>query len=166
MSEALATEATLALFAPPSKAPADFLDIGTRVRYSHRAAVIRHFDPHGWVLTEGRYWHDWRPPISRQEVKDEFGIFEHDPWYTRPRQPGQPNKSLLVWPEEGEAVLIGFVRRGIGRSTPPSGYTSTFEDSYEPGYFQAERFVPLYAIKPTLQGVAYMLAPTWAVRPA
>lgn len=159
---------SLATFAPPLSVKRDeLLPVGARVSWSHRAAVMRRrriSEEAGagteWVTIEG-VEKFWRPPMSKQ-VDDAFGL-ETDEWYQRPVRGGL-NKSVLVWPEEGEGVVIGFVRRGVGESYSSSRGHGMFGDGddFEPGGFAAHGFVPLYAVKSRLEGLDYSLVPTWA----
>lgn len=159
---------SLASFAPPSKQPRDGLLLGDRVSWTHRAAVVRHTSKDGrseWFPVEGTE-RGWRPMIlaDRQEP-GLFGLYS-DPWWSRPCPRSTPNKSVVVWPEDGTGILFGYVRRGIGRSWGLSGgHGGMFEDDYEPGGFAPTAYVPLYAVKVLLTGVKYMLAPTWATTP-
>lgn len=149
------------------------LPLGAHVRYSHRAAVARWrpepYMPGGgsWWLTEGVDKRSgWRPVLSAptgDRVEDDLAFgFTIDPWYHRGPGALDPNKTVVVWPEEGEAILFGLVRRGIGRSYSATGRSSSFEDNFDPGGFGAQAFLPLYALKHELSGVGYILTPTWA----
>lgn len=174
---------TFALVPPMSLAHNDELPIGTLVRWSHRAAVARWKaasyprDEYAgdWLLTEGVGKGGWRPrmsPIPPGESATVLAFTQDlDPFYERPPRDGV-NKTVFVWPDVGAGFLFGLVRRGIGRSEPARAASggwlggSEVPDEGDPGGFAAEAFVPLYAIKCELQGVSYLLAPTWAVTAA
>lgn len=166
---AVAETVGLAAFAPPHRLPhADELPLGARVRFHHRAAVARwttyEHGPGEWRLTEG-VERGWRPAISppERDPRDIEFSFADDPFYRR--RSGRTNKTVIVWPEEGDGFLFGLVRRGIGEGYSPSGGYDhwTGEHEYDPGGFSAQALVPLYAIKTGLNGVRYLLCPTWAV---
>jgi hypothetical protein len=162
----------VATFAPPplvSGSP--LLWLGERVRWTHRAAVVRWHDEH-------RRWHVSEPKGSEEptilEERDLDIIIPHsdDPWYRR-RDPRELpfghriNKSVVIWPEEGgDACVIGLIRRAVGESRRGSGRTVVgwgFEEEYEQGSFQATGYVNLYVLKSQLVGLDYFYAPWWAV---
>lgn len=159
------------MIAPPHRLPRTaVLDLGARVSWTHRAAVARWVTAEAalvrpgrgaWRLTEGLARGEPYPPIGVPEEEEAIYRFTEDaPFYERRR--GSANKTVIVWPEEGEGVLIGLVRRGLGESSPSSGGGSMFED-FEPGFFTAAAFLHLYAVKQTLTGTSYLLCPWWAV---
>jgi len=118
-----------------------------------------------WRIVEPKMT-NWYPQLSVNVDESPFG-FDGDPWYrSRHDKPefSAKNKTVIVWPDEGEGLLFGLVRRGVGRSMSQSGgYDSwTGEYDYDPGGFAAEGFVALYAIKTSLSGVDYLLVPHWA----
>lgn len=164
-------EAKLVLPIPDFTLPLDDrFELGDRIRFSHRAAVVRwrkndYGDGGMWLVTEGLPKRAaWRPPIDPdpETPKVGFGLLsEPDDWYSRPRADGT-NKSILVWPETGEGLVFGLVRRGFGESVPARGSTTWFEDNYEPGYFATDGFAWLYAVKSELDGLDYALVPPWA----
>lgn len=151
------------------------LPLGTRVAYTHRAAVARwrtgrdRFEQSEWLLTEGVTPRGgWRPSFTPAEEPERFSIefgFVADPFYTRPIE--GVNKTVFCWPEDGEGLLIGLVRRGVGSSYAASrshgGFLGDYDD-FEPGGFHAHLFVPLYAVKHELNGVDYTLHPTFATQ--
>lgn len=162
--------------APPTRlAHADELELGTHIRYSHLACVARWHTKDTrtpeWRLTEGAI-KGWRPRMSEPppdfDARDlEYG-FISDPWYERRHDGSQydlVNKTVIVWPAVGEGVVFGLVRRGIGHSYPASGGTGMFDDSWEPGGFSVQAYVPLYAVKTQLGGLDYLLVPPWACEP-
>src|SRR4051812_46458531 len=129
--------------------------LGTRVAYHHRAAVARYRTKHRgrWELTEGIR-------------KGEAGLTEGEPFvylavgfadYRRPpgfAARGGINKTVMVWPEEGSAVVVGLVRRGRGESHAPSGGANPYgDDDWEPGWFEAESYFDLYALRHELKGI-------------
>lgn len=145
------------------------LRLGEPVRYSHRAAVARWFlgaeyvpNPRPyWRLTEGMGKNEPYPVLGNHSADEEavLRFTEDDPFYERRR--GRANKTVFVWPEEGEAVVVGLVRRAIGEGWR-GARGGMFEDS-EPGGFTADAYVDLYALGRRLRGVDYILAPWWAV---
>lgn len=143
-------------FAPQREV--DRLPLGAHVTYTARAAVARWRDsdqPNRWVLYEGagRNENPFRAP------EDLFDEGWPQPILATGRE--HLNKSVIVWPEEGSGIVIGFVRRGIGKSE--KGYMSHGgyygEPEYEPGYFNPKVLVPLYAVKTHLLGLGYLLVP-------
>lgn len=172
--------ASLDLSPPRKLAHDEELPLGARVLWHHRAAVIR------WRWSEsGRFgkepWGDWwvaegvpkrsgwRPRMALIPEGESEAVLaftqDLDPFYERPPRDGN-NKTVIVWPEEGHGFVFGLVRRGIGQSVSASGTASMYHDNFEPGYFDAVGYVPLYAVKSELAGVNYMLVPHWAVKPA
>lgn len=71
------------------------------------------------------------------------------------------NKTVVCWPEEGQGIVIGLIRKGIGTSY--EGYESGYETEWEPGTFSAREWVWLYAVKGWINGTNYYYAPMWAV---
>lgn len=71
------------------------------------------------------------------------------------------NKTIMVWPEDGEGCIIGLIRRGIGRSY--SGYTSGYyEPEWEPGGFEVEEWHWLYVVKSHILLKNAIYVPLWA----
>lgn len=142
--------------------PDDVFELGTPVVYHHRACEARvpAAKQENWVRgvlpKEGpsRYW------ITTGPAKWEYESGAESPVEKMPFN-GKRNKTVVCWPCEGSGIVIGLVRKGIGQSH--AGYESGYEyPEYEPGYFVAEEWVWLYAIKGWLNGVNYVLAPMWA----
>lgn len=175
-------------FAPPTQLRVDAtLPLGSRVRWTHLAAVARWYDKgeadmHEWVITEPRA-HGFRPRMASEpvlrggtDIPIEFGdgdAWEAEQRWYRTRRGGRDgvevyydrNKTVLVWPYEGDGYLFGLVRRGIGASSKAHSYYDSYngEHDYDPGGFAAECYVPLYAVKRQLSGLGYLFAPHWAV---
>lgn len=112
----------------------------------------------------------WRPPIGVEASKvdpSDWMYAADDEWYRRPVADGR-NKSVLVWPEDGDGVVIGYTRRGIGQSWSAQSGVGLGEyggmGEPEPGGFASSGFVHLYQTKASLTG-SVMLVPTWAVMP-
>lgn len=163
---------------PPRVLPwAEELPLTAHVRWSHRAAVARwkraqYVEGGEWLLVEGvEKRSGWRPNMGRDIREDNLPFNEwlhDDPFWHREPRPQDPNKTVVVWPEDGSGYLFGLVRRGIGISEPArkgGGWIgSDMYDEGDPGGFAAEGFVHLYAVKGELRGVGYWLVPTWACR--
>jgi hypothetical protein len=136
--------------------PRDHFPLGAWVEYHHRCSEIRlskddgsRSFPSGWNMCgAGRV-------RGRFPFEESLGKL--------PTNTGR-NKSLLVWPEEGQGCVVGLVRRGIGRSV--SGYTtrSDYGEEYESGWFVAEEWHWLYAVKTTMRGLDVIFVPMWAAR--
>lgn len=180
---------SLALFAPPSKLRGDDrLPLGCRVRWSHRAAVVRWWwkdrdtkTDSEWVPREGLSRNDrlpWLSALPRPEVDP--SPFSSSPFHIVGRERGDTfwerpivrqhterlTKSVFVWPEEGEGVVTGLVRRGIGAAH--KGYFShdfEYGPEWEQGYFATDAWASLYAVRWKLSGTDYLLTPFWAVEP-
>lgn len=154
--------------------PSEHLDLGQRVRYHHRACVARakrqDYATHAYWIACGEGRHGWD---NRLHPRGKCDYLSFDPFrpglLDHPRNPPVPrfgvNKTIMIWPEEGEGIIIGLVRRGIGESVPASGGDGLFNDSWEPGYFTPYQWVWLYAIKTHLNGLDMVLAPMCAVSP-
>ena len=139
--------------------PADHFELGAWVSFHHRAAVARigYRDRRSyWYSAEGGW--PSGPPFGEDDC-DPFGIRIPEGWNKR-------NKSIVVWPERGEAMVIGLARRGIGHGWGASGGYGGFYDDYEPGGFTLHEWHWLYVLKPSLSGTKYWLAPMWATRRA
>jgi hypothetical protein len=119
-----------------------------------------------WKLVEPAY--DVYPRIEEKDEKDDdhFMLINDGPrdfWGT---PIDKINKNIVVWKATGVAYVFGFVKRGIGWSSPASysGGGYEYEPEYDPGFFDASRgYVPLYALKSQLQGVGYFFAPIQSV---
>lgn len=152
--------------------PREHLELGDRVAYHHRACVLRIPRP-----DYGKLW--VKKPVTPRWAAVGVGKFDRFTHMLRPSSEGpfgegDPldllptgkgiNKTIYVWPEEGEGCLIGMVRRGIGHSVGPSG-GGNFED-YEPGWFETREWHWLYVIKLGLAGIekTMVLTPMWATR--
>jgi len=149
--------------------PRETFDLGQWITFHHRCGVARylHIDKERkhlgceWVITEGCYkqeYADWT-------VEDtEAGLWLHRPqlrwaFNKMPVRKGV-NKTIMVWPREGEGVVVGLVRREIGESV--RGYTDSFSGEYEPGYFCTNSRHWLYVVKQYLSGKDTILVPMWA----
>lgn len=155
--------------------PREHLELGARVRYHHRAAVIRkvHKDHHDRQLKpEHRYW-----APTKEGCGTDCDRFLYRPdgerWSPFTDQPEDQtitlsnqsiNKTIFVWPEEGEGIVIGLVRRGIGRSVSGSSGFNGESYDYEPGYFATHDWVWLYAVKTHLNGTEFIFVPMDAVK--
>ena len=146
--------------------PAVHFDLGDRIHYHHRACVARvpsqASGGTGIFATEPRLaaWcpikqEGGTPPVDRYP-------FEEPNWLTRMPVRKQ-NKTILVWPEKGEGMIYGMIRRGIG--TSHAGYTSGYEyPEWNPGYFEAVEWHWLYAVKTSLSGLTGIYVPLWAAQ--
>ena len=138
--------------------PREHLELGDHVSYHHRACAARrvkqeYVDQPYWVAVgpgRNNWWGGW----NEENLDPLRGI----------STAGSRNKTVIVWHEEGSGVLIGMIRRGIGQSVRTT--TGFNGESYEqePGYFGAEAWVWLYAIKHSLSSLDFVLAPIWATR--
>jgi hypothetical protein len=167
---------------------ADLFEMGVDIRYHHRAGVARYkklfegIDEVGWKITQGvrSGEKDFMPdegnpddpfmlevPNVSVEVLRTGVAYWHKRymfakfpqargrWYTL-------NKTVMVWPEEGQGTVIGYLRKGIGQSSP--GYTSGYEHpEYEQGYFAVDMYVDLYVVKTEFYGTDWILCPIWGV---
>ena len=147
------------------------VELGQKIKYHHRAAVARYNAPsysggtRSWWLTEGvengettldAKSETFGGVVERHWLKDLFAD-----WPELKRARGEINKTVMVWPEFGEGVIIGKVRRGRGTSHSSSRGISI--DDYEGGYFDPIEYFDLYAVKREMRGTNYILVPTWAV---
>lgn len=129
-------------------------ELGDRVRYHHCACAARLIKTEG---IERRSWKAVGPGRSDWFGRDFFS----ESWVSPTEgisTAGGKNKTVVVWPEEGSGIIIAMIRRGIGESV--RGYGS-YED-YEPGYFVADEWVWLYAVKAHLSSLDFVLTPIWA----
>jgi hypothetical protein len=139
--------------------------LGARVRYHHRAAVARLLSPEH-TYNQGRRWRLYEGVGKRETGPEVFtagGLA--DEFYDWPHR--KVNKTIMVWPSEGVGIVIGLVKRGIGKSSPGYQHSGAggFEPDYEPGYFASQSWHELYAIRHELRGIEYVLVPKWAVIP-
>ena len=143
--------------------PKEHLELGDRVRFHHRACVARvrardHGNPDHWLGDDK----DLFKPCWEVVVKEGQGP-PHDfgETFVEKLRVSKLNKTIIIWPSEGEGIVIGMIRRGIGRSY--AGYTSGYEyPEYEPGYFVAEEWHWLYLVKSYLQQKDPFYVPLWA----
>lgn len=158
----------LDVFGQPEKVKLNqLIPIATRVKFSHQAAVVRwKSDYKMWKLAEPRV--DWYPPIAETQNEDRpfFDLTDVDSpkdFWSTPNE--KINKDIIVWREIGVAYIFGFVKRGIGKSVKGYSLGGGYYDppEYEPGYFDALTYVPLYALKSHIEGVDYFFAPTQCV---
>jgi hypothetical protein len=120
---------------------------GTRVRYHHLVAVVRG--------KAGPSKESIPPPI---EMKDGWWI---DPYKGESWVGWRPDyKGLWIWPEDGEAIVLGTRRKMIGY-IDEGGYNAYHGES-DPTQFNQLATVPLLVLsmKDSLS-IAY--APFWAV---
>lgn len=144
--------------------PKDHLELGDRIRYHHRACVAR--IPKSRHTGSGVF--DLPPiPAEWNAIEQEGGAPPFTGFGTS-NFPGiiadrtKRNKTIMVWPEEGEGYIIALIRRGIGKSH--EGYTSGYEyPEYEPGYFEAQEWHWLYVVKQTLLRMGFIYVPMWGV---
>ena len=143
--------------------PVEHFELGDRVEYHHRACVAR-IANNEHILGIGRFpsnpasWHFVRegsPGIPWFEGKDPLNIRADR---------NVRNKTIIIWPEDGGGVVIGLVRREIGLSVSPSSYNTLDGYDHDPGYFAVEERHWLYAIKQSISGVDFVLAPMWATK--
>ena len=162
--------------------PRDTFELGQWITFHHRCGVARylHIDKERkslgceWVITEGCYRQEYAP--WKEKVEDDGML-----WWTPPPNGvitfNHPqlrwafgslpkrrdiNKTIMVWPHEGEGIVVGLVRREIGESV--RGYTDSFSGEYEPGYFGTESRHWLYVVKQYLAGTQTIFVPMWAAR--
>lgn len=146
--------------------------MGDYVTFNHRAGVARYKKIHpeleevGWKITQGCLAGEkdliWHPTV---DIPIESGhkryMFADWPQSTMCYK-SKINKTVMVWPESGVGWIIGYIRKGIGRSE--SGFTSGYEyPEYEPGYFTVDMYVDLYVVKTEFYGTEYILCPIWGV---
>ena len=152
--------------------PREHLGLGQRIRYHHRCAVARwqtgkKKNSSGlWVDVYPNYTSEphWRlfEGASKSYIMDGWKT-EHDLAEEMPYN-GRRNKTLFLWPEDGEGVVIGLVRRGIGTSVPNSTSFNGETTEYDQGYFVEEAWVWLYVVKRWLAGTDYILVPMDAAK--
>lgn len=153
-----------------------YIGLGTRVRYHHLACEVR--------LTKEKFptglnWGAMDAPFERQwvstGVRKGFNVSGFDRAFAADQESpfafggphtfkGTSNKTLAIWPEQGEAIVVSLIRKGIGESV--AGYESGYETpEWEPGYFVAKEWAWLYVLKPSMVGMTdFLLAPMDAVR--
>lgn len=152
----------------------ELFELGTKVSYHHRAGVARYkrlhkdLEPRGWVIVQGVNSREIQP----MEANGDIPFYDGFSWnhmrhiffdWPRARMSyGQYNKTVMVWPDEGQGYVIGKIRRSIGVSS--SGYRDNFSGEFEPGYHSTDMYVDLYVIKTQYDGTDYILCPLWAVQ--
>ena len=144
--------------------PREHLELGDRVRFHHRAAVARLPDklPADGVFGEDKTLYAW-DVVAKEGGRPERA-FEETHWLQRMPRNGKLNKTIVVWPQEGEGCVCGLIRRGIGRSV--RGYESGYEyPDWNPGYFVAVEWHWLYVVKCSLQQKDGLYVPLWACAP-
>lgn len=144
--------------------------LGTRITYTHRAAIARKGGPNqwvrGWMLPakgngdvpqlvehEGKLYiaRHLAPDLARpvilvdNEGKD---VTEHglERW----------NKAVACWPERGAGVVTGLVVKQNGCSHGPGG-----DDG---GWFESHGNVELYVVRWELRGRSFGHVPVWAAQ--
>lgn len=166
---------SLALFAPPTALPEDAkLELGQRILYSHRAVVVRWWwkereSPERgseWVVREGG--NRQYPPHIMGDVAPRDDLLHDgstDRFYDRALK--DLTKTVFVYPDENEAVVTGYVRRGIGKSYKGTSWSGSYYDGpeYEQGFFVPLAYAKLYVVRWHLNGTAYGLVPFWAAQP-
>jgi hypothetical protein len=142
------------------KPPPEHFRLGAKVKYHHRACVARLPKPkYGVVGSEPINDPHWECISQEGGCPPSFGFDES--FIGSVRKNTGINKTIMVWPAEGEAVVIGLIRRGIGLSV--EGYTSGYEyPEYEPGYFEAKEWHWLYQAKDNIFSKLIMYIPMWA----
>jgi hypothetical protein len=154
--------------------------LGTPITYTHRAAVAR--------LKRGK----WELPVKgngevprivehggglifvslfdtpiknipvthlpQEQVKTRRPVSE-ERWEKR-------NKSIVTWPSEGSAIVIGLEVKQVGESHEGGGGTNMFgESDYEQGWFTSYGNVDLYVVRWDLRSKAFGHVPLWAATP-
>jgi outer membrane receptor for monomeric catechols len=151
--------------------PREHLELGARIRYHHRCAVAR------WQTGKKRNSSGIFENVFGGSYTPHWRLFGGanknapimDGWSTEANLAdgmtynGRRNKTIFMWPEEGEGVVIGLIRRGIGESVSPTTSFNGETTEYEEGYFAEEFWIWLYAVKTRLEGTDYILVPMDAV---
>lgn len=145
--------------------PQEKFKLGERVRYHHRACEMRlpkpqrksgdPFDAASPFISE---WISCGPGRADHvfTYQDRLALYPDDLLGDRFvfRAPAGVNKSIAIWPEEGEGILISLVRRGIGKSVPTtSSHSLDSYDDIDPGYFAAAEWVWFYVVKFGMSGL-------------
>jgi hypothetical protein len=141
--------------------PREHLELGDRVRFHHRAAVARLPDklPPDPLFGADRTMYAW-DVVAKEGGRPERA-FEETHWLQRMPRNSRVNKTIICWPDEGEGVIVGMIRRGIGRSV--RGYESGYEyPEWNPGYFDAREWHWLYVVKAGLTQRDPFYVPLWA----
>lgn len=120
---------------------------GTYVRYHHLVAVVR---GKGGPSKETIY-----PPVDTEEM---FGDGKPGWWHWR-----KDYKGLWIWPEDGEAIVLGWKRKMIGYINAGGGYSS-YSGDYDPPSFEFRATVPLLLLS-LKDSMEFAYAPFWAVEP-
>lgn len=153
--------------------PTEHFELGDWIRYHHRAAVARLPEKEtlpamgSGIFASGsselaRYWDIVNKEGGRPEGSPGH-MFGAALWLEKMPRTGRINKTIVVWPAEGEGVVFALIRRGIGRSV--RGYESGYEyPEWNPGWFEADEWHWLYAVKTTLSGLNVIYVPLWAAQ--
>lgn len=136
-------------------APREHLELGDRVAYHHRACAARRMTAE---YTRIPYW----VPVGPGRGEWHLGFSDDRDPLEGISTAGGKNKTVIVWPEEGSGVLIAMIRRGIGESVRATTSFNGESHEYDQGYFVADKWVWLYAVKPTLSSLDFVLTPIWA----
>lgn len=143
-----------------------FITLGTRVSYHHRCCEMRRVS--GFRPDSKPYWCDVGKAALgigfRQIFSDgEFRELDGPDATVFHCSDAKINKTLAIWPEQGEGVVIGLIRKGIGQSHSARkgtgfGSMSGDYDEGDPGEFHATGWVWLYVVKFEIGGIDRNLA--------
>lgn len=154
------------------------ITLGTRIIYTHEAAVAR--KPEGreeWEFPrrgngdvpnlirhgEGHIVLSVVPKIENIPVEHHH-INPHryapkDDWIEK------CNKSVMVWEWPGSGVVTGLVTKQVGKSTGSGGGSAPYYEDFEQGYFTQYGNVQLYVVRHELKGQNFVYVPLWAAKP-
>jgi hypothetical protein len=152
--------------------PVNPFELGAKVEYHHRAGVARiaplngpfkqpsgQRSLYGWKLFEGARKNEWSGPTTVVDGMELDTTFVREMFFDYPKT-GR-NKTVFIWPDKGNGIIIGLVRRGIGTAVGNS--YSDYDHEFEPGYFDLDTWVWLYLVKTQLAGSEFVMCPLDAV---
>jgi len=141
--------------------------LGSRVTFTHKAAVARREKSAPWETQSSQEWGDWRLTEPKTNVlshrngmptimtnvtpivcveAEEFVELPTNVRYPKSEERwANRNKSVFVWPDEGSGIVVGAISKQFGMSHPSRG-----EDDL--GYLEVFGQIMLYVVKAELRG--------------
>ena len=150
------------------------ITLGTRIVYSHEAAVARRpkigkdwdFPKKGNGDVPKLYRHGDGYTVLRFAPNIENIPAEHHSFTPGRHAPEEDllekiNKSVMVYEMPGSGVVTGLVNKQVGISEGSSGY----DENFDQGWFVRYGAVDLYVVRHELRGAHFVYVPLWAARP-
>jgi hypothetical protein len=147
------------------------ITLGTRIIYTHQAAVARlkngkwHFPRKGngeFPRSLVRHGEGYVITLINGKIVNVPAV-HIEPASRRPvpseTLEAERNKSVMAWEECGSGVVCGLVTKQVGKSHSGGSY----EEDY--GWFHSYGNVSLYVVRHDLKGSNFVYVPLWAAKP-